>query len=1778
MAEENTQEPTLVIDAVDNVSRGIADHYLIRESQGYFKEGTNIILDSSGRPRIHDGQRILIRDSSKRFADYIVNWWGYDIVDGGELEVSAAEGLFSLDNKLLVCIVKGKFYYYSEERDVFLILNKQLFPVPELDEKTGNPKVRRFNMVKHNNSFVFVCIDEYYRPVVIYLKDEGGIDGHYLGVPAVALEGDIKATEGILKKSGVKEDKELYHYAFCFYKQYKTQSLTRKEYGPLTYLKKIDPETEKVEVSNKIQFDNGTLPPYMENSSYELTGSSNESAYRNRYYFIKEGTFEVIVYLDSVSKDHTIQQFTYRYIFRNTTESITWAAGKFLTLVDPSNPSSASKNKKPYPDFLKIWVEYVTAPDGTIEEFPVRPLRIDLNKDNEKASLVLYRYNTYEVPIYMSTIPLNSTYAFVPNDNFEQGTATLLQDFKLLTQVYSGPLGSRYTYVNRYSYLKYIPEYNDDDGSAVVSVSEDGVLLYNIKEYFGKAYNHNMVIDFRGAILPGYKFSLPKTIDSGHKEYGLLEKKSPKTVRNYVAIFKQNTRDSIDFSSPLSGNDIYVVIQPVTTNKGDYVHDSYDYKTKTFTQGGDYYVYRIGDTTEGFLKNQYFSGKNLTNEGLRIPNSTSSGDMLSIESFHGGAYYWIGWGANKGDNFYRLQLYIPDKDSISIGGDSYSDSAPALTITPSYLGYNTSDKTRHFHGTASWGTMLYVLITEYDSKRNRTPKSKILIFDVNPRTDIRDYSVIFRKALVKTIVISNPDNKEQQVRWKIGVTWSHIFIIESITNIDFNFIGYNRYTWKRDENADYEIRSRGNVKGVKPDYALPCYMAPKSFVVATNYYADGSIRSYSYSAGYRNPIYSSAIGTTFYDEAQRIILLSYNEIHSTTLLPEIYRPPSIIGDGIYNKLDNAISPNAIKNIELIVDYKTNTRGTIQWVFVLFTPNFSNTINTTTLLLIKDFQNNKLKVLLPPEIVINIDKTNINDYNRFTGMSLSTDKSILYVWMETKTDTTIKNTLRTYNVGILIKELNDIIDSNELYTTRDDKDVKLDTPILKMPVPLDHDSVVKLSIPPFDTDDNKLLYNAPNTSSWGQMGVRVYRKDPNNNPAEDIYKFLKDVGINTGGRSTLDLSKDTEIEDDNFPTNANTTLLYAKLKGQGYDGDVVLGLNTAPSAKNIASTGAYLLLGDVKLNGITLNIKNVSNINIYTNRILNSSSFQSSGFPVGNKISFPHNITYLGGYKSHIIVSSNFNLYRINRDFSFTEIDTAIGVAGPKNAVQISGVMVFISDNGIYTTDGFNVYKINEHLNEYFKRNIQGKHVYPLLFLLKNKLYFFYKSNNNDAFYNKGLIIDLHRSSLKTPEGAFCTEYNENTYLWPQETNLQGTAWAVHKNNIYKTNFDGSFSVYDDSIKEKEVITSKKIHYHSEKLLTMMLPQVYRFISGGLSFQSTWRKKHISRISAVIDAKSSGSLHIFGISEGGKSRIDLKDINVPSIGVLQDDTTFLNKLSLQKNGVYTATEPLGSKYKNNVLYQVGFENGLYLEHSGGKGQWKLTLPPYWSWSPETFVWTFSQGERQFLNIDLSKITPAVPRRFKSPAPFLNYIVVFKNIVDLSGDPGFPHKTELKEVFKKIQKNKFFLSDTSYPVLDTKYNLINIINFNIKQNLSVFIDTELALQIKDPRIFNPSVDYLAVEPPDPPDPDLSDPYYSLLQNPFFPKRTNIEDTGVSYGHQGFPPNDIFQRRANSLDYNTSHYFGPISFEFDLYSYSTMDFQLLSLTVKGSQGMAPNPTNNI
>ena len=1773
MAEQDTQESPLVVDAVDNVSRGIADHYLIRESLGFFEKGENLVLDTARKLRVHDGQKLVLKDTDTGKASKIADT--DDIV----------EGLFSLDNKLLVCIINGKFWHFDESENKFLVLDKQLFP-----PNSSKTNARRFQMVAHNGLFLFVCSDYYYRPVSILIKyrydlENDGvikteIDGHYFGVPDLAKRGVIPV--GGAKPTEDQEKTELYDYLFCLVKKFKIEKTTFMHYGPLFSVDGVLPKEETLDIANADKFKSGGVHLALKKSSLPL--NKKAGGVRPRFYYFRHNAIEIIVYISAEleTTKETTKETTYSYLQRDTNVTTKWDTGADMyVLSDPGAFSDVDKKtavssvKGSYVT-IKTDSSVVAADDEKLRRRDIGGMIVDKGGNQ---GLFLYVTDVDGITRYLATIQLHKGGGFSQVVALSTGKMSIREaaDNKTLvinafpvTKVLWFDLSADiWRYYDRFIFVKqYHNTTTSDFRYTCHTQTVNGIYKYYplVLADAQSPVTYSLTALGRSEIsylTPGFSHKVKARVIRS----GLQDHEGSSTYHTRFAAFCAIPRNVGGADYSLNNTDIYLITRRSSKHsyrrsgsghsKGLYM-TSYNFSLISSAKKNKKSLVNFENTNlpyEFFLmpyleetigsgnrKEVKYSSRSRSDSIYTYPHETyGKWEVTGVEAFFGTStvggdgFYWVAYNHTISDgrtsSGYTLQRHTIKDHTADVRGNiqTYKLMIPD-TRYPQKIVLPTIPDMKYswtIEGTASRGSVLYVLARTNNVDGDKKTHIRVFIYHITS-----DHN----RSLLHTIEDYPVANYTLRHTIKIGVTWSHIYIIMPTPGRDeCVFKAWNRYTFERDTHADYTMA------GVAPNVVLGnmggVYLAPNALYYATGTKFVNKIKYGVTDVGYRQYPYSpDRIKMLFYDISKPEAILD-NTQHETNA--ESY---PIIGIGQQANADNILSVHNVCGLY-----------TIQKYIILLYIKPSTITTTQSCVAIYSRTEDKIYFLLAPPP----DDTKGEIYN-FTNIFISEPYGYnLYVWKETKktagSTTTYINTIDVYKVADLVVNIARVANDWKNYRAAllrgDDKnDVVKPT----YPAPLEKTAELEFKFPKHDKDMLK-YYGAEKSylwdkmtlearqeaykkecALWGEMDIEAYRKDPDG----EEYKKVTTV-------PRIDLADEMVVTDTDFPTASGTGTPYTALAG--YDGDKIFGLPTPPRAKQLAVSQGRVILADVKENKIILGAVSEDTDDagfIKTRKLMYSSAIGSNGFPIGNRVYFPHDITYVGGYRSRILAAGAFNIYRLNSNFTVSELNSVVGIVDSRNAAVLHGMFIFVSKDGIYATDGFNIFKINTHLDEYFKKNIQDKETQLLYFALKRKVYVFYKNHNSDKYFSKGLILDLVHSNMKASDGAFCTEYLENSLLCPQEKLLLGVSWVVHKNVMYKANTNGTFCKYDETTKEKE------INFSSTNDTIIKIPTGYQFISGGLAFQSSWRKKHIYSMSCTLDVKQGGSVHLFSIGEGGKSRVDLKDIFVPIIGELDDDTTSVDNLLLQRSGIISNTQRLGGQLRDNIIYQVGFENGLTLEHSGGSGQWDSSEQATYRWDGNN--WNYHRKQNKFSKIAVNNLVPSRPRRFHSHFPFLNYLVIFKNIVDKAPRPYLDtiekrfgsnglrtYVSKLQLVFGQIIRQRFLLTDDIYLGLNSNGTLRDIANFGIKKNLSDFINLQLYSSINDHNLFDPT--------------------------PFFVDNSETLNP---------PLTPTLVQWYNPTSGPISSYIGPFTFDFDLYTYSTMDFQLLSLTVTGGQGPSPNP----
>ena len=212
MPPETRQGRPRVKDAINYVSKGIADNYLLLEEEGYCEQAVNVIIDSSKRTRPHPGTQLINR-RGVRLPSRVA---GRNPIDA----------LYSFGDKFLLAISNGFLYEYDQGADFF----RRIIALGEL----GNPIFpvgRDYTFAEINNEVV-IASGALERPFLLYIDTEQNPsrpNGHYLGLPEPKLSGaDTKKPDD--------RSADTYLYAFHFSREYRSSGYRKIDLGDVVYI------------------------------------------------------------------------------------------------------------------------------------------------------------------------------------------------------------------------------------------------------------------------------------------------------------------------------------------------------------------------------------------------------------------------------------------------------------------------------------------------------------------------------------------------------------------------------------------------------------------------------------------------------------------------------------------------------------------------------------------------------------------------------------------------------------------------------------------------------------------------------------------------------------------------------------------------------------------------------------------------------------------------------------------------------------------------------------------------------------------------------------------------------------------------------------------------------------------------------------------------------------------------------------------------------------------------------------------------------------------------------------------------------------------------------------------------------------------------------------------------------------------------------------------------------------------------------------------------------
>lgn len=275
--------------------------------------------------------------------------------------------------------------------------------------------------------------------------------------------------------------------------------------------------------------------------------------------------------------------------------------------------------------------------------------------------------------------------------------------------------------------------------------------------------------------------------------------------------------------------------------------------------------------------------------------------------------------------------------------------------------------------------------------------------------------------------------------------------------------------------------------------------------------------------------------------------------------------------------------------------------------------------------------------------------------------------------------------------------------------------------------------------------------------------------------------------------------------------------------------------------------------------------------IYNNRIIMSVYNDVDSTPVGNFIDVDDEITGISSVEHIPVVFCKKHIYRIDGFYSETgggdplhqRISDTAGCISNTSIVQTTYGTFFAGNDGFYWTDSFKVLKISDEFDIRYRSFIaNNKRIYGIFDEENSRVIWSIQKDIGSADIDSCFALDL-RFGVKR-DSCFTTLSGGESF--------SPTAMAMFNKELIRADRRGYLFRHSESI-----LTDKKIEIGIDPTLWNDQTIIWDYESCAFNFGTTFMRKWITRVNAILQNETNLSLAIFSINDDGRRTSELAPI-------------------------------------------------------------------------------------------------------------------------------------------------------------------------------------------------------------------------------------------------------------------------------------------------------------
>lgn len=424
----------------------------------------------------------------------------------------------------------------------------------------------------------------------------------------------------------------------------------------------------------------------------------------------------------------------------------------------------------------------------------------------------------------------------------------------------------------------------------------------------------------------------------------------------------------------------------------------------------------------------------------------------------------------------------------------------------------------------------------------------------------------------------------------------------------------------------------------------------------------------------------------------------------------------------------------------------------------------------------------------------------------------------------------------------------------------------------------------------------ILANGPTDNlDVGNIKVKIYRTVADGD-------VLYEIGEVTNGTTTFN----DNISDSTAQTNVPI-----------YTTGGVLDNDAPPRCKYVHVTNSLGLYANTKVG-----------TEVFNNRIIMSVYNDFDSAPVGNIIDVDDEITGISSVEHIPVVFCKKHIYRIDGFYDETgggsplhqRISDTAGCVSNTSIVQTTYGTFFAGNDGFYWTDSFKVLKISDEFNTRYRDFIaNNKRIYGVFDEENSRVLWSAQRDAAASDVDSCFVLDL-RFGVKR-DSCFTTLSGGDSF--------SPTSMAIFNKELVRGDSRGYLFHHNDNL-----LTDKKIETLVAPNLWDDTTIIWDYISCAFNFGTTFMRKWVTRINAILQNETNLSLGMFSINDDGRKTAELAPIRFRGNITWGDEDVVWGDSSLIWNydGFIDEFRRFPAKNLRCNYKQVQFTNAFVVTHN------------------------------------------------------------------------------------------------------------------------------------------------------------------------------------------------------------------------------------------------------